>query len=141
MVALPALAAVFLLTIAYDNPHPWNNNVDYLRNLPLIAMSNSLRARFAAACLIVIVVPVIVRFTMDQPNRRMLALVWLLSVLFLLPHSLAEPRYYIVPAFFVNFFTRYTQKQGRSLTVWYATVSAAVAVYVCLQGRPEGGLW
>jgi len=97
-VLLAAGAAVCMLTATFENPHPWNSNVDYLRNLPLIAMSESRGVRVAVACLIILIAPVIVRFTLGQTNRRMLGVLWLLSLVFLLPHSLAEPRYYIVPA-------------------------------------------
>ncbi len=141
LVVILGMAGVFLLALGYDNPHPWNRNVSYLRNLPLIAMSRYASARFAVASLIIIVAPIIVRFTLAQVNRRLLGLVWLLSLLFLLPHSLAEPRYYIVPMFLLNLFTRFTAGQARSLTVWYLTTSMAIAGYVCLKGHFTGGIW
>jgi hypothetical protein len=138
---LLAAGVVLLLANVYDNPHPWNRNVNYIRNLPLVAMSNSLSVRLAVACLIMMVLPMVVRFTLAQPNCRMLGLVWLLSIAFILPHSLAEPRYYIVPALFLNLFTRYTSGQARYLTVWYAASSALIALFVGLYGNPDGGIW
>ncbi len=141
LVVILAIATALLLALGYDNPHPWNRNVQYLRNLPLVAMSRSANVRFAVGCLIIIVAPIIVRFTLGQANRRLLGLVWLLSLIYLLPHSLAEPRYYIVPAFLLNLLTRYTPGQARSLTVWYFTTSVAIAGYVCLEGRLDGGIW
>lgn len=140
-VVLAAVGAVFVLAAVYDNPHPWNRNVNYLRNLPLIAMSESAGVRLAVACLIILIVPIMVRFTREQVDRRLLGVLWLLSLVFLLPHSLAEPRYYIVPVVFINLFTGYTAQQARRQTLWYLAVSLVIATFICVRGHGGGGVW
>lgn len=136
-----AVALVCTLANGFANPHPWNKNTEYIRNLPLIAMSESLRTRLAVGALIVVLAPVVIRFTVEQANRRLLGMLWAFSVVYLLPHSLAEPRYYIIPAFFINLLTRYTPAQARCLTVWYLVASTAIAAFVCLRGHAGGGIW
>ncbi len=140
-VVLAAVGAVLVLVAAYDNPHRWNWNVNYIRNSLLVAMWRSPGVRLAVACLIILIAPIMVRFTREQVDRRLLGVLWLLSLVFLLPHSLAEPRYYIVPMFFINLFTGYTAQQARRQTLWYLAVSLAIAVFTCVQGHAGGGVW
>ena len=134
-------ALVPVLAIGFGNPHPWNSNPDYLRNWPLMLLADSWAARIAAGILIIGLAPSVVRFTLAQPQRRLLGWTWLLSFLFLLPHSLAEPRYYIVPVFLLNLFTRYSASSARHLTLWYLFLSAGVGLVVCVVGHPGGGVW
>jgi alpha-1,2-glucosyltransferase len=137
--ALLTAAAAFLM-LNFDNPHPWNEDLRDLRNWPLVTMSSSLGARLIGVLLIVAAIPIVVRFTWRQPHRRMLAVVWLFSFLFLLPQWLAEPRYYIVPVFLLNLFAAYTPSQARRVTVWYGATGAATATVTCIWGGAAGGV-
>lgn len=138
---LLAVAAVAGLSLGFRNPHPWNQNEEYFRNFPLIAMTNSRAARVFVACVIVCVGPILLRFVLAQPDRHLFGLVGLFSLLFLLPHSLAEPRYYVIPVVFLNLLTRYSAIEARCLTLWYALISIAIAAAVAIQGHPGGGVW
>ncbi|MEW6252736.1 MAG: hypothetical protein AB1716_19035, partial [Planctomycetota bacterium] len=48
-----AIAAVALLELAFRNPHPWNTDLNYLRDWPLVAMMHSAAARYAVASVVV----------------------------------------------------------------------------------------
>jgi len=137
---LLGIAATALLAVLFQNPHPWNENPRYFRNLPLMAMAQSWPARLTVSGLIVAAAPIVVRFTLAQPTRRMLGLVWLFTLLFLVPHSLAEPRYYVVPVVLLNLLTRFTASQARAMTLWCAATTVAVVVVVVLSGDPSGGV-
>ncbi|MBU0718366.1 MAG: Dol-P-Glc:Glc(2)Man(9)GlcNAc(2)-PP-Dol alpha-1,2-glucosyltransferase [Planctomycetes bacterium] len=139
--AILTALVIAILILCFRNPHPWNHIDRFIRNWPLILMSESLVARVVGACVITAVGLSIVRFTLEQPSRRTLALVWLFSLVFLVAHSLAEPRYYIVPMILINLLTQYTASQARHITLWYLAVSAAVGVTVCVGGGPDGGIW
>ena len=134
-------AVIVLLVVVYENPHPWNQDLEYLRNWPLLAMAESLPGRILGVCCIVAALPVVVRFTREQPNRRPLALVWLFSLMFLFPHSLVEPRYYIIPIFLVNFFARFTAGQARRQTLWSLSITTVVSLVIAFYGHREGGIW
>jgi len=136
-----AAAAILALVFNFRNLHPWNQGLSHLRNWPLVGMSSSLTLRVLLVLCIAAVAPLVVRFTWSQPRRRVLAVVWLFSFLFLLPQALADPRYYIIPVFFLNLFARYGAFQARRLTIWYGLISAAAATVACIWGHPTGGLW
>ena len=138
--ALLTAAAAFLV-LNFDNPHPWNEDLRDLKNWPLVAMSSSLAARLIGVLLIVAAIPIVARFTWGQPHRRMLAVIWLFSLLFLLPQWLAEPRYYIIPVFLLNLFAAYTPSQARWVTIWYGVAGAATATVACIWGGAAGGVW
>jgi len=125
----------------YYNPHRWNRFLDDWKNWVLVGMTWSLMLRAVISLCIALVIPVIVRFVWSQPRRRILGLVWVGSLLFLLPHQVAEVRYYIVPVFLLNLFTAYTRAQARRLTVWYGLASAAIGASACIWGDEAGGLW
>ncbi len=135
------MATTLALVAAFRNPHPWNHNEAYFRNWALIAMSESWLVRTIASLLIVGAGASMVHFTTQQANRSTLRIVWLCSWLYLLPHSLAEPRYYIVPVFFLNFFTDYRPQEARRLTLWYLLIGAIIGAAILSKGGPEGGVW
>ena len=134
-------AVVALLVLTYENPHPWNQGLDYLKNWPLVMMSDSLIWRTLACLVIVTGGCAAVGHIWLQPQRSMLIIVLLFVLVFLLPQSLAEPRYYIVPVFFINLFARYRAREARRLTFWYGLMSAIVAARVCLWDEATGGVW
>ncbi|MBI4718805.1 MAG: hypothetical protein HY763_13440 [Planctomycetes bacterium] len=136
-----SVPAVLLLIAGFDNPHPWNWDTNFLRNWPLVALGGLPVVRVCTAVLLVLWIPVPAQFWRRQPPGSLLPLTLIFSLLFLLPHPLAEPRYYIVPFFFLNLFASYTRQEARLLTAWYGVLSVAVAAYVCIAGRADGGIW
>jgi len=140
LVVLAAGVALVLLVIAFENPHPWNENTRYFRNIPLMAMSQSWGVRWIVAIVIVAVAPILVHFQADQPAGSKLALVWLFTLLFLLPHSLAEPRYYIVPVVLLNLLTCFTASEARALTGWYLVLSVLLITAIVRVGDAGGGV-
>ncbi|MEE9269459.1 MAG: hypothetical protein V3V49_04280 [Candidatus Krumholzibacteria bacterium] len=141
LLGLAVLTAIGVSIAEFSNPHTWNNNDNYFRNFPLQLMDASIPVRAVAVVLMLMFTPTIVRFSLAQPTRRMLALTWVFSLLFLVPHSLVEPRYYIVPVFFLNFFACYTPREARRLTIWYGVLSAAVGTAFVIGASSEGGVW
>lgn len=135
------VAAVGVLGLVFQNPHGWNADPNYLRNWPLVAMSRSLAARFLLSTCIVVFIVVFSHATWHSAARRTLGLVWAFALLFLVPHYLVDPRYYIVPLVLVDFFTPYTPVQARRLAVWYLLLTLAVGVFIV--SRPGGliGIW
>lgn len=135
------IAAVAALALAFQSPHAWNYDFDYVRNWPLEAMRHWPLARLAGAVLIVALAPVVVRFVAQQPRRRELTLVGVFTLLFLLPQSVAEPRYYIVPTLLVLWLVEWTPAEARRITCWFATLSIGIAVFVVVHGSSRGGVW
>lgn len=140
VVVIVAGALVAMLAIAFRNPHPWNENPRYFRNLPLMAMSQSSAVRWIVAAVIVAIAPIVVRFTLAQTDRLKLALAWMFALLFLLPHSLAEPRYYVVPFVLLNLLSRYSAAEARVMAAWYFTLSAVLIVEIARVGDAGGGV-
>lgn len=135
------IAAVGALELLFDNPHPWNLDRHYLRNWPLYAMTYSLAARYLLALCIVAFVVTYVHATWRSPARGTLAVVWIFSLLFLLPHFLVDPRYYIVPLVLLDFFTPYTPAQARHLSIWYLLLTLLVGVWIVVQPGDWSGVW
>jgi len=134
------VAAVGVLTVGFSNPHPWNQELEFLHNWPLRVMADSLFARIAAAAIIVLFVVVTARQTWRSPDRAVLALIWAFSLLFLLPHYPADPRYYIVPLVLLDLLGRYSADQTRRLTWWYLLLTIGVATFIASRPGPYGGL-
>ncbi len=133
------VAVVGLLALAFRNPHPWNLDLSFLRNWPLYALTLWPFTRFLAAAVIVVCGVTLLSATWSSPARRTLGLIWLFALLFVLPHYLVDPRYYIFPFVLVDFFTPYSPAQARRLTAWYLLLSVGVALFIV--GRSGGGVW
>ena len=132
-----AIAAVGLLELAFSNPHPWNVDLNYLRNWPLLAMTKYVAARYLAAVLLVAFVPTVVTLAWTGPQRTALAVVAGAVLVFLAAHYLVDPRYYIVPVVLLDFWSTPAARRARRLTIWYVLLSAALAAFMALQ---PGGL-
>jgi hypothetical protein len=130
---LLALVAV-LLAWTYDNWHIWNQDPAFLRNLPLVLMQEHVPLRLLGAGIIILAAWLVTGFWQHQPSRAVLLLVGLFSLLFLIPHSLVEARYAIVPFLLADFFTGYGPTLRRQLTIWYAALSLLVGGLI-LSGR------
>lgn len=135
------VAAAGVLEMLYENPHPWNGDPAYLRNRLLVALHTSLPLRAGAATLFATAGPLLLWFTRAQPRRALLGLAWASSALFLLPHWLAEMRYYIVPIVLLHMFTSYETRIGWTLVAWNGVLSVAICTFITLHGTPHGGLW
>jgi hypothetical protein len=129
------LAAIGLLEIAFRNPHPWNVDPNFLRDWPLMWMAESGPVRLLAAACLVVVAPLVVSFVRSQPAARLLALTWLFWVLFITPHWLVDPRYYVIPSILVNFFADYSAAQARRLVVWQLALTAALGAAIVAGNR------
>lgn len=136
VILLSGAGFVTAMVVGFENPHPWNQSLSILRNWPLRMMADSLTARIFGSIALLITAAIVTRFTQDQPKRAMLTIVWLFALLFLLPHSLVEPRYYMIPACLVNLFARYSETQARSLVIWYLFLCVITSV-----GIFHGTIW
>ncbi|MEW6200188.1 MAG: hypothetical protein AB1601_16170 [Planctomycetota bacterium] len=132
-----AVAAVGLLELAFSNPHPWNVDLNYLRNWPLLAMTKYTAARYLAAGVLVALVPTVVSLAWNSPGRTALTVVGGATLVFLAAHYLVDPRYYIVPVVLLDFWSAPAARRARQLTIWYVLLSAALAVFIVFQ---PGGL-
>lgn len=130
-----------VLTLAFDNPHPWNQDPRFVRNWSLLAMDEHVSARLGAAGASVWVAVSAARLTWCSANRRALTLAWGCTVAYLLPHSLVEPRYYIVPMVLLNVLADHGHRQARALTVWYGFLCVGIMAYIAMQGDATGGIW
>lgn len=133
-VMVVGLAAI--LVIGFTNPHPWNGTLYFARNWPLRLMSASVVARVVGVVCLFGATGIVGRFTLAQPNRRTLALVWVCSLCFLAPHFLVEPRYYIIPTLLVNLFTEYSTSQAQRLARWHLCICVLAGA-----GILAGGMW
>lgn len=131
---------VVVLTMAFENPHPWNRNPDYFRNWVLMWMDRSTIACGCFSALIVLGGVAGFRFVLCQRERRAVFLIGGFTLIYLLPHSLAEPRYYVLPAIFFNLLVSYDRADARRLTVWYGILSAGLAAACCVFGDGKGGV-
>lgn len=134
------LAGIGFLESAFVNPHPWNGDPLYLRNLPLLAMQRSLLLRLALALLLVALSAIIWRYVTQPHAGRLLRLVVVISLLYLVPHYLVDPRYYILPVVFFDLFAPYTPARRWLLVSWQALLTLATCAYILAQGSPHGGM-
>jgi hypothetical protein len=126
--------AVALLAWTYSNWHTWNQDPAFLRNLPLVLMQEHAPLRLVGGGIIVLAAWLVTGFWRRRPERAVLILVALFSFLFLLPHSLVEARYAIVPFLLADFVTAYGPRLRRRLTAWYGFLSLLVGGLI-LSGR------
>lgn len=127
------VAAVAVLALEYRNPHPWNMDLDFPHNWPLYAMVMFAGARVVLAVVIVAFVIACVLDAARSPERRFTALTWAFTLAFLIPHNLADLRYYIVPLVLLDFLTPRAPAEGRILAAWHLALSLAVAGLLAFQ--------
>lgn len=133
------LLTVFALTSTYSNPHPWNHNTMFLRNLPLIALEGNMTARTALAALIVMTVPLLGTYLWHQPRKAQIITVLVVTGLYLAPQSLAEPRYYAIPFLLLALLMSPTDLERRLMQAWSTILTLAVCGYTLIAGRAMGG--
>jgi hypothetical protein len=137
--AAAILAAIAVLWLLFSNPHPWNADADYLRNRLLVAMQLSPAIRTGVCATIVLAAIAAVHFTVRQPNARELAAVWGVSLLFLAPHSMVEPRYYVVPIALLHVTMRYTPGAASRLAAWNVAITVGFCGY--LTSSETAAIW
>lgn len=129
-----AISSTGLFPILYDNSHPWNQDLDFLRNYPLLAMDASWGWRFGLSVLAVIGglwVFGSLRLRMTPRNFAP----WILATLvFLLPHRLVEPRYYIIPLMLMLIQIDLPKRATRKLAAWWFVIALAICISVIRNG-------
>ncbi len=131
-----AVAAFFVLSASFDSPHGWNTDPTSLRNWPLLAMQRS-KLLVLVTCLAL--VPMLIetlRRTWDSGRRHRLLAIWTTSLLFLAPHSLVDPRYFLIPAVLLDLDAPLAKRESRDLAVWYGVLSLATIAMMLV--RPGG---
>lgn len=123
------------LAVLYRNQHGWNGNLDYVRNWPLVGMSTYPLLRIVMAALIVLFVATCAHWAYQRGAARA-AIVWIVGLIYLAPHGLVDPRYYIVPVVLADFAMPYTPTERRRLVAWYATLTLLLALMMYF--RPAG---
>ena len=140
-VTATVVAAIGVVAMEFRNPHPWNMDLDFPHNWPLYAMNQFSSARAAIATVLVAFVITYFLDAARSPARRMLALTWIFTIAFLLPHNLADLRYYIIPLVLLDFLTPRGATEGRVLAAWHLVLSLAIAGVLALKlGGIEGML-
>jgi hypothetical protein len=114
------------LFFAYDNFHPWNQPFKFLTNIPLVFMQDYPLARIAGIIAVLWGLVIFSRMWWEQENRMDLALVVLFFCIFLLPHALVDPRYYMVPLALINLFWVYPRDREQALLWWWGALSALI---------------
>ncbi|TWT46153.1 DIE2/ALG10 family protein [Phycisphaerae bacterium RAS1] len=140
LVLAALLGGVGILEMGFSNPHGWNGDPHYLRNRLLIALSTSVPLRFLIAAILAAFVPIVVVWTRRQPRHAMLTATWAVTALYLAPHSLVDPRYYVPPLLLLGGFATYSRGMGRMLAAWNFVLSAAIGAYVLACGGQTGGV-
>ncbi len=121
---------VVALTVTFSNWHPWNRYNAYLANIPLIAMDRYPVVRVLAVICVIAAVWLVTRRWSADPNRRLLASLAAVTLLFLSFHSSVDVRYAIVPFLLADFLQDYSRVEVRRLTAWYAVICTVVAAMI-----------
>jgi hypothetical protein len=137
-VAAASMAAVGALMLAFRNPHPWNTDLAFLRNGPLVLFAREPVLLFPASVVLVAFAIAHAHYVWASPARSPLIAIFGIAALYIAPHALIDPRYYILPFVLADLFTPYDEREARRLTAWYAILAAGVAAWVLL--RPGSGM-
>ncbi len=129
----PALVAVVgalgvgaALFFGYDNFHPWNQSFGFLTNIPLVFMQELAWVRVLGIVAVWWAVLAFGRIWWEQSHRVELLLVLGFFIIFMLPHALVDPRYYMVPFALINLFWVYPAERTRALLFWWAALSVFI---------------
>ncbi len=134
------LAAVGAVWLGFLNPHPWNGDTNYLRNLVLVALQTDAVFRMVCAAVIVVSLGGWAALSAEQPRRvRWLALT-AFACAYVGVHWLADPRYYIAPILLMNFAMHAQPAILRAQAAWQILLSAALAGFVWMHGNVHGGV-
>lgn len=125
--AAALLAAIALVAALFDNPHPWNTDPAYLRNRLLVWLDVSPTARAAAATLIVVGAIGAWLFVREMNRRGEVAGLAVVSALFVAPHWLIDPRYYMIPLALLHLTLDVPRGQAWALLGW----QGAIAIVGC----------
>lgn len=131
-------ALVALLATAFVNPNGGNGDLQWLRNRPLVAMDQQPLICVSAVLLLVFFSATWVATAWHSSQCRRLAIWLVFSLLFLGPHFLVEPRYYITPFVLAEFYAERPAAAWDRLAGWYGCLSIGVVLYMLLY--PGGGM-
>lgn len=134
------LTAVGLVMLVFDNPHPWNGDPNYLRNVLLSALDAQLWIRAIASALIVAALVLWWGFLAAQPAPAHIRTVSVLGLVFVGLHWLAEPRYAILPLMLTTLALCCERRVLWWMVAWNAVLSIAACTYVALNGGTQGGV-
>lgn len=136
----PARTSVFVTALAgtgawlyldYSIRHAGNAFTGYfIRNEPLLWMRDSATLRAIAVTLPLLAVYLLTRLIWTQPARRILTLVCVVGVLYVAPHGLVEPCYYLAPCVLLGLFIQLPGAVERRLVAWQAMLCAGLAALV-----------
>lgn len=137
------IGATGSIALLYDNPHGWNGNLEYLRNYLLMGMLES-SLLLSGACLFIMTTLVAIclqarRATTERQRTRLL-LAWGFALLFVAPHWLVEPRYYLAPIAVLHLAMPYSPAQAWRVAAWNIAL-AGVAAALLLRNGANGGVW
>jgi alpha-1,2-glucosyltransferase len=132
------VAGVALLVVAFANPHAGNVDYQWLRNRPLVALDQHVAVRIAAMIVLALFGITWALETWRSPQRRRRCIWLAASLLFLGPHFLVEPRYYMIPLILADVFAERSAQDWSRLVRWYGLLSAGIVAYTLLY--PGGGL-
>lgn len=137
-IAAVGVAALGALLLAFHNPHAWNTDLAFLRNWPLVLLGREPLLLFPVGVVLVAFAATHAHYVWTSPARRPLLAIFGVAALYIAPHALIDPRYYILPFVLADLFTPYDQREARRLTAWYAILAAGVAAWVLF--RPGSGM-
>jgi hypothetical protein len=131
-----AVLAAISLAANYHSKHGWNTDPSSFRNWPLIAMQHSLPLRLALCALLVAMLIETARRTWASAERYRLLAIWCVGILFLVPHVLVDPRYFLIPTALLDFYAPLSRPESTRLAVWYGVLSLATIAMMLI--RPGG---
>ncbi|MBI5864994.1 MAG: hypothetical protein HZB38_10905 [Planctomycetes bacterium] len=134
------IAIVAIIAMLFSNPHPWNNASDYLRNHLLTAMMRSSAVCAAVSALVVAAMLGLHRALRRQPQVRLIAATCVLSCIYIAPHWLVDPRYFLPPLLFLTVFFR-PGRIDKVQLIWSGLLCTCLATYVLSHGGFSAGIW
>lgn len=133
---LALLLAVGLLEMSFDNPHPANVNAEFLRNRLLMAWAQSPGLRWLCSACVVGGLACLLGIVRQRGRGREVLCALVGSLLYIAPHGLIEPRYFMTPLLFLDLAMPYRPGELRRLLTWRLGLAAALCLAVA---RTEAG--
>lgn len=134
------LALVGCAELTFRNPHPWNSDPNYLRNVLLIGLHQSIWLRLALGGLLSVAGVALWQFFQEQPDRGGLTAIWAFSLAYLAAHWLVEPRYYLPVFLLLQFGMTLKTPQARRLAIWQTLLTLGLTQYMLRHAHAAGGV-
>lgn len=136
-----AVALAGLGVRLFANPHPFNDDTDYLRNHLLMAMSRSGLILAAVVAFDLLTCLAVGLFAARCANRHELVVVLVCGAVYLAPHWLVDPRYYLPFLLWFTLTIDWWRERARALLAWDGCLSVLAAAYVLVRGTIGSGIW